>query len=127
MPLNLKKYDGRYVGVLYGSTVIAGKLRVEEGGVMLEEAATTGSSLDFGLLGSSYADSRQFEHTKSMEINAENINAIRDITNEIYESLDLHEGDAKRMPRGEPGYRDGRIELARLSRLRTDIEQIRGK
>jgi hypothetical protein len=127
MPLNLKKYDGRYIGILYGQVVMLGKLHVGESAVILEEAI---SVHDAGLeeeWGFSYASVRQCGETHSLEVNSENVNAIRDITSEIYSSLYLAEFDAKRMPVGKQGYRDGCVELERLSKLRKELEQILSK
>jgi len=127
MPLNLKKYDGRYVGILHGSVVMLGKLHVGESEVMLEEAVSEhDGELEYDW-GFSYAEAHQFGHIQSLEVNAENINAIRDITSEIYGKLHLAEFDAKQMPVGKQGYQDGRVELERLSKLRKDLEQILSK
>jgi len=87
--IDIRKYDERYVAILYGSSVIIGKLHVGET-VELKDSVTSYKPLETPH-GTYYARKYGLEDVTTIELNERNINAVLDITDEIYKTLEHFE------------------------------------
>jgi len=94
MPINLRKYDGKYIEVLYGSETLRGRLV----GTMLYEIRLDGID-------------------RIYELNEQQIAAIRDITKEVYESLKM---DEKRLADSEKEWAESKKEWRNAGQEWTD-------
>lgn len=139
----IMKYDGKYVAIQHGSKVLLGKFRIVQDGVMLEGPLTRTGGLS-SYWGSEYLEKLEYrekvEEVEVLEINVQNIGAIRDITGEIYDACiyqcfraeyELRHAkkwgydplDAYKMFSGYNPYE----ELKKFSQIKSHLEQIISK
>jgi uncharacterized protein with von Willebrand factor type A (vWA) domain len=133
MPIDLRKYDGRYVEIMYGSLKIMGKLCLGEEEAMIKEFCI-GRTFDVTDYIKGYVDGQLGD---SIVINERNINFLRDVTEEIYEYLLQKLVDLEKIKKEteaqismEWDLREGKLEscqreMEKLQQLQKDIEQIK--
>ena len=114
MPINLAKYNGRYVEIIYGSTRLRGKLI---------NNALVEYYLGSDNLGS---DTVYCLDKEPYNLNEQNIDAIRDITRNIYKNLCERINTLETNPTLRGNF--FRKQLEQNRKIKAEVEEIlRGK